>query len=273
MKKYLPLIGIPALYYMCLKPNNQPDRMKLFKKYYFAHRGFYNNEKKCPENSIPAFKEAVRLGFGIELDVQATSDGRLVVFHDESLKRMCGKDKRLTDCTYKELLCYNLAGSSEKIPRLDEVLKIVDGKVPLIIEIKPEGNWKQTTRLLSERMKKYKGKYCIESFQPLAVALYKKLQPQIPRGQLASDMFKEKDKNNIVIKFLCTNLMLDFLAKPDFIAYNHLYSGNLSYRIARKLFPVTNVAWTIQNRHEMKEARKIFDIFIFEGFMPEKKHK
>lgn len=269
MKKYLPLIAIPALYCICVKPNNHQERMEPFKDYKFAHRGFYNNKEKCPENSIPAFKKATILGFGIELDVQKTSDGKLVVFHDESLERMCGKDKRLTDCTYKELRSYNLAGSDEKIPTLNEVLKIVNGKVPLIIEIKPEGDWKETTKLLSKRMEKYNGTYCVESFQPLAVALYKKLQPQIPRGQLASDMFKEGDKNNFVVKFLCTNLLLNFLSKPDFIAYNHLYSDNLSYRVLRKLFSVTNVAWTVKNRKELAKVRKVFDIFIFEGFLPD----
>lgn len=270
VKKYLSLAAIPILYCMCLKPNNKLGRMDAFKDYYFAHRGFYDNKKKCPENSIPAFKKAIELGFGIELDVQKTSDGKLVVFHDASLDRICGKDKLLTECAYKELCSYNLTDTKEKIPTLDMVLKTVNGKVPLIIEIKPEGDWKRTTKLLSEKMKKYNGKYCIESFHPLAVALYKKLQPQIPRGQLASDMFKEKDKNNIVIKFLFTNLMLNFLAKPDFIAYNHYYSNNLSYRIIRKLFSVTNVAWTIKSKEELKKASKIFDIFIFEGFIPEK---
>ena len=151
------------------------------------------------------------------------------------------------------------------------MLNVVDGQVPLIIEIKPEGDWKETTKLLSKRMKKYNGKYCVESFQPLAVALYKKLQPQITRGQLASDMFKERDKNNIIVKFLCSNLLLNFMSKPDFIAYNHYYSENLSYKIVRKLFPVTNVAWTIKNSKELAKASKVFDIFIFEGFIPKQK--
>ncbi len=104
---------------------------------------FFDNESEAPENSIPAFQRAVQQGYGIELDVQLTTDNRLVVFHDETLQRMCGFDKKLTECSYDELKHYRLAKSDEKIPLFDEVLKVIDGKVPLIVEVKSEGDWKK----------------------------------------------------------------------------------------------------------------------------------
>ena len=85
-------------------PNRgRKEKMKVFEKQYIAHRGLFDNESEAPENSIPAFQRAVQQGYGIELDVQLTTDNRLVVFHDETLQRMCGFDKKLTDCSYDEL--------------------------------------------------------------------------------------------------------------------------------------------------------------------------
>ena len=77
---------------------------------------------------------------------------------------MCGFDKKLTECSYDELKHYRLAKSDEKIPLFDEVLKVIDGKVPLIVEVKSEGDWKKTTQLMAERMDSYRGCYCMESF-------------------------------------------------------------------------------------------------------------
>ena len=119
--------------------------MAVFEKQYIAHRGLFDNENGIPENSIPAFKRAVDQGYGIELDVQLTMDHKLVVFHDESLRRLCRADRLLRDCTYAELQEYSLGISRERIPLFEDVLKVVDGKVPLIVEVKQEGNWKETT--------------------------------------------------------------------------------------------------------------------------------
>ena len=136
-------------------PNRgRKEKMKVFEKQYIAHRGLFDNESEAPENSIPAFQRAVQQGYGIELDVQLTTDNRLVVFHDETLQRMCGFDKKLTECSYDELKHYRLAKSDEKIPLFDEVLKVIDGKVPLIVEVKSEGDWKKTTQLMAEKQRR-----------------------------------------------------------------------------------------------------------------------
>ena len=120
--------------------------MSAFEQVYIAHRGYFNNAGECPENSLGAFQKAVENGFGIELDVQLTSDKRLVVFHDDSLLRMCKVDKKVRDCTYEELQQYRLASSNEKIPLFVDVLKLVNGAVPLIIEVKPEGDYILATK-------------------------------------------------------------------------------------------------------------------------------
>ena len=92
-------------------------------KWRYAHRGFHQ-KPVVPENSMAAFKRAVDEGFGIELDVHLSKDGKLIVHHDESLLRLCGKDVKICDLTSEELASYRLAGTEEPLPHLEEVLKI-----------------------------------------------------------------------------------------------------------------------------------------------------
>ncbi|MGN1296607.1 MAG: glycerophosphodiester phosphodiesterase family protein, partial [Candidatus Aphodocola sp.] len=101
-----------------------------------AHRGYHNNKKGIPENSVLAFKKAIDNKYLIELDVRLTKDKKLVVFHDGNLKRVCGVNKRVKDLTYRELLKYNLFDTTLKVPLFSDVIKLVNGKVPILIETK-----------------------------------------------------------------------------------------------------------------------------------------
>ena len=133
------LIVFILLYLFLIFPNiSRKEALKPYTERYVAHRGLFNN-KDVPENSLKAFRKAVESGYGIELDVQLTTDDRLVVFHDVSLYRMTGIDKNLTDCSYEELLTYHLLDTDEKIPLFSDVLKVLQPDTRLIIEIKPEG--------------------------------------------------------------------------------------------------------------------------------------
>lgn len=263
------LVVLAALYLFLLAPNrDRRSMMRPFEETLIAHRGLFDNRSDAPENSLPAFSRAVEAGYGIELDVQMTTDGRLVVFHDDTLARMCSAEKNVTDCSYDELQQYTLAESSEHIPLFDEVLRVIGGKVPLIVEIKSAGDYITTTRLMAERMDSYDGLYCMESFHPLAVHWFRKNRPDILRGQLSTDYFKDNVKRSTIQKFCLTNLLLNFLSRPDFIAYNHLYAGQFSYRVCRRLFPVSNVAWTIRSQAELENARRVFTTIIFDSFIP-----
>ena len=110
-----------------------------FAEWNYAHRGLWNAAEGVPENSLPAFARAAEQGYAIELDIQITKDGRIVVFHDDTMKRMCGNEGKISDYTYEELQQFHLGDSTEKIPLLREVLQTVDGRVPLLIEIKMPG--------------------------------------------------------------------------------------------------------------------------------------
>ena len=107
-----------------------------FENNVYAHRGLFEKDQSIPENSLAAFKRAVEHGVGVEFDLQLTSDGQVVVFHDKTLERMCCIDKPLYDFTFDELQAFSLADTSEKIPLFSEVLDVLGGKVPAIVEIK-----------------------------------------------------------------------------------------------------------------------------------------
>ena len=233
----------------------------------YAHRGLHDNASDAPENSMAAFRKAVEGGYGIEFDVQLSKDKVPVVFHDFTLKRMCGIDGKVCEHTYEELLQFPLCGSKEQIPRLEEVLGLIDGRVPLIIEYKMEWLDAQVCQVADKVLQNYQGAYCIESFNPLGLLWYRKNRPAVMRGQLADAFYSRKEYKGILYLVL-QNLLFDFLTKPDFVAYNHKEAKRLSRRLCRNLYRNTAVAWTIKSEEELAEARKHFDLFIFDSFDP-----
>lgn len=253
-----------------VKPNcGRRERMKPFEERYIAHRGLFDNGGPAPENSLPAFRRAVEAGYGIELDVQRTSDGKLVVFHDSTLERICGDKRRLYDCTFEELQKLRLLDSEERIPLFSDVLAVIGGKVPLVVEIKSDGNWRACTEETAEMLDGYEGIYCLESFRAGVLKWFRKNRPDVIRGQLSLDYFKWHSEQPFIAKLALSDLMLNFLSRPDFISYDHSQANRLSYRLIRRLFPVENVCWTVKSQAELEEARKIFKCFIFDSFIPD----
>ena len=232
---------------------------------YFAHCGFHTN--KIPENSMSAFRKAKELGYGIELDVQMTKDHVVVVHHDYDLKRTCGVSKNIRDLTYKELLKYRLKGTNEHIPRLIEVLREIDGKVPLLIELKMETFHTRLCKKTAWMLDKYKGPYCIESFHPYALYWFKKHRPEVIRGQLSEKFFKENEWKYLVPYFIVQNLLTNFITKPDFIAYNYKYKNCLPLKICRKLYHIPIYGWTFREKEKYEAEKAWFHGFIFEKFM------
>ena len=132
------------LYILALAPGRLPPKTssRLWTTAY-AHRGLHTKDCRIPENSLAAFSAAAAAGYGIELDLQLTADGEVVVFHDDNLLRLCGIDRAVADCTWQELQQFNLCESREKIPLFSEVLTLVNGRVPLLVELKTGSNNKQ----------------------------------------------------------------------------------------------------------------------------------
>ena len=146
---------------------------------------------------------------------------------------------------------------------------MVDGKVPLIIELKIDMKDTAICPIANRMLEAYKGIYCIESFNPLGLKWYKEHNPSVMRGQLSDQFFKEDPKQfKRPLYFVFTNLMFNFMTKPDFIAFNREYSRTKSLWLCRHLYGCTTAAWTIKSEQQLEQARKDFDIFIFDSFVP-----
>lgn len=272
--KFIILVAvlIIVLYLLAIMPKlKRNPQEKGMNGWYYAHRGLYNNQSSAPENSLKAFSLAVEKGYGIELDVQLTKDGVPVILHDYNLKRSCKTELKVADVTYEQLQQYHLFESKERIPTLREALQVIQGKVPVIVELKIPWKADRLCKAVSEILNHYSGFYCIESFNPFGLIWYKKHYPFVIRGQLATDFRKEKVEGDRFQYFLLKHLLLNYLTKPDFIAYHHVYKKGLSFTLCRKLFHTMPVAWTIQTQQELDNCRDYYQLFIFESFIPKEK--
>lgn len=244
-----------------IAPNQKRD-VSAFRGKKYAHRGLHNSE--VPENSLWAFRRAVEKHFGVELDVQMTKDGLPVVFHDGTLKRMCGVEGSVKDYTYDELCKLNLKETNETIPLLRDVLEVL-GDTDLICEIKSDNGVKnyELCEKAYELLKAYKGNYCIESFSPYLVEWFKKNHPGIIRGQLSCHV--QGTGHGKVSDWMLTNLLVHYLSRPDFIAYEFRDAKkSFGLRLVRKLFNPFCICWTPKGEEEIAQALKEFDTIIFE---------
>ena len=157
-----------------------------------AHRGFFDNANGIPENSMIAFERAIENSYIIELDVHLLKDGKIVVFHDDNLGRMTGVDKKIKDCTYEDIKNLRLLKTNEKIPLFEDVLRLVDGRVAILIELKYDVKVGLLEQKILPMLHKYTGKYAVQSFNPMTIMWFRKNAPQIIRGQLAIVFLKSK---------------------------------------------------------------------------------
>ena len=229
----------------------------------FAHRGLYDNDEGIPENSLAAFGRAADAGYGIELDVRLTRDGETVVFHDDTLERICGVASRVDELDYADIKKLGLCGTDERIPLFSDVLKLIDRRVPIIVEIK---NGRRNNELCSKTLavlNEYGGETCIESFNPLIVAWFRRHAPQVFRGQLSQPPeFYKSEGISKTTGFLLGNLFLNVLARPHFIAYR-IGKKPITVRFAEALGAV-RIAWTSHD----EDNEKAFDAVIFEHYLP-----
>lgn len=227
-----------------------------------AHRGLHN--ELYDENSIAAFKNAVDHNYGIELDVHLLTDGELVVFHDNNLKRIVGVDKEVDSLSSSDLNDYLLPKTKTPLPLLKDVLELVDGKVPILIELKIENYFnKDFPRILLELLDtyEYKDTIALQSFNPFAVKWLRKNQTYpYPLGQLGSDILPGQSK---FTHFMFRNLYILKISKPNFLNYEVNFINKKKIQKYRKKRPL--ITWTIDNPEKLEIARKQADNIIFES--------
>lgn len=265
----LGLLGLALLYLLMVMPALKKNaNMEAFGRQDIAHRGLFDNEAGIPENSFPAFARAIERGYAIEMDVQLTADGQLVVFHDWTTDRMTGVAGRIKNMTLAQIKELRLLGTDEQIPTFEEFLTFLDGRAPLCIEFKMDlGTSRRLAKKASAMLDSYKGLFIMESFDPFIVTWVRFHRPAFARGQIAMP----RATKVFPVDFILRNLLFNFLAKPHFISYEHEGARECwAPRLCRNFFHAAPVEWTITDEAVFKENQELGNSNIFEGFVPEK---
>lgn len=266
------ILGVLLLLFLLLPMGKRKKRgFYGLSAYDYAHRGLHDIGQGIPENSLAAFRLAAENGFGAELDVHLSKDGRLVVMHDESLKRTAGVDRNIADCTAEELDALRLQGTEEMIPYLEEVLPIFEGKTPLVVEIKAfGGNHAALTERVCALLDKFPNlRFCIESFDPRVLLWLKKHRPEIVRGQLAANFVKDHNGLSILTAFLLTHLWMNVLTRPHFVAYKLQDRACIGAVVSRSVWGVQEFNWTLRSAREISQVKKNGALPIFELCRPD----
>lgn len=255
------------LYLWCLKGRAGHPGLPELRRWNYAHRGLHDADN--PENSMAAFRAALAGGYGIELDIHLMRDGNLAVIHDSSLKRIAGADVRIEDLSTQDLTSYHLAGTGERIPLFVDVLDLFAGRAPLIVELKvADGNYADLCQAACRLLDSYNGPYCIESFDPRAVAWFRKHRPDVIRGQLSENWMGKKLPVPAVLRWILTYHISNIYTRPDFIAYKYADRKVFGTEICRKFWNLQGVSWTLKTPEEYAIAVEEGWIPIFEGFRP-----
>ena len=228
----------------------------------YCHRGIH--DETVPENSLPAFEKAAEKGLGVELDVQYTKDGKIVVFHDLKLKRICGIDKAISELTFEELSELRLKETEEKIPLFTDVLDVLKD-VPVSCEIKTAGAAFDSNFLeeVYQLLKNYKCDFNVISFNPFVLEWFKNNHPEVIRGQLSAG------SGHIGIggflEWMLDNLLFNFKSKPDFISYKW-DDKSLGFLLCR-FYGTRLCCYTVHSMDEVeKAAYEGFSTFVGEDF-------
>ncbi|MBX3560684.1 MAG: glycerophosphodiester phosphodiesterase [Sphingomonas sp.] len=221
----------------------------------FAHRGLHG--RGLVENSRAAFLAAIEAGHGIELDVQASADGEAIVFHDYDLVRLAGAPGRLAEMDAAAIRAHRLTGTEETIPALPEILALIDGRAPLLIEVKSPG-WRvgPLCRAVKAALDAYVGPVAVMSFNPLIPGWFAAHAPDMLRGLVVTE------DGNPARKRLRRKAALAW-SRADFLACDirDLPSAFASSARARDLKIGT---WTVRTEAQRATAAAHADQVIYE---------
>jgi glycerophosphoryl diester phosphodiesterase len=241
-----------------------------------AHRGLHDAGRGLIENSIGAARAAVAAGYGIECDVQAASDGGVVVFHDDGLERLTGRSGEVNAFTTRALAEMALAGTGEKIPTLEDFLAEIRGRTPLVIELKSRFDGSlAAARRVAELLSGYDGPVVVESFDPEPIAFLRERGPglgiaHVPLGMVGEAAYDAQDWR--VLSPAQRQEMTHFLhyprTRPDFLSWNVADMPHAIPFLARAALGLPVTAWTVRSAEQATAARRWADQIVFEGFTP-----
>lgn len=259
-------IGTAALFVIAPGASGKRQRAPFMGKN-IAHRGLHSRDKAVPENSLSAFRLAAEAGYAIELDVQLSKDGEVVVFHDDTLNRVCSVHARVDELTLAELKALRLCGTEETIPLFTEVLSTVCGRSAIVCELKDGKRNRELCRKTYDIISSYSGDICIESFNPMIVGWFRVHASDLLRGQLAAPMREYPATMSRPLVFALSHTLFNFIARPQFIAYKIGFRP-VTVRLSEFLGAM-RVGWT---SHEPRNETGR-DAVIFEFYKPKLKFK
>ncbi len=215
---------------------------------------------------MPAFEAALDAGYGIELDVHTSSDGRLIVMHDADLVRMTGTDGRIATMAAREMARLPLLGTDATVPLLDDVLDLVAGRAPVLIEIKPGTPAARVGLAVTALLRDYSGPVAVQSFDPRVVGWFRREQPHVLRGQIAESFVEQKMP--WAQKVLLRSMVLNAVTRPHFLAFDveSMPSGVVSWW--RRKLGVPLLLWTVRTERQCDSALRYGANVIFEGVRP-----
>lgn len=259
------LIVFLMVFVLPLRVRNHRAKYTPWLKGHFSHRGLYTKDQNMPENSLGAFARSMELGYGIELDVQISKDGKVFVFHDDDLFRMTGTSGILEEKTSEELQKLTLKNSGEKIPLLSEVLALVDGKVPMLVELKTTKHKEKSVKAVVALMNEYWGDYAYCSFDPLILTFLRGLAPKQLRG-LNMEFALNKTQFNWLTRIVLQFALLNFNCKPDYLSVDYTHVPFV-YRFWRS-FGAYGMKWAVPSQQEEDQLIGSCETVIFEHYLP-----
>jgi glycerophosphoryl diester phosphodiesterase len=229
-----------------------------------AHRGLH--DEHLPENSLPAFDAALKAGYGIELDIHLTADNRLAVMHDDDLTRMTRSSAKVATLDAREISRLTLLDTEATVPLLDDVLDHVDGRVPVLVEIKPGTPARRIGPAVATLLRTYRGPVAIQSFDPRVLAWFRRNHPTVLRGQLATANPARPLPR--VQKALLRTIASNVVTCPHFLAYDVTSMPNAWITGWRRLLRVPLLLWTVRTPRHQETARHHDANVIFEDVRP-----
>lgn len=236
-----------------------------------AHRGLHDAAAGRIENTLSAARAAVQRRFAIEVDLQRTADGAVVVFHDETVDRLLQASGRVDGFTLRELQAIPFRAGGDRVPTLAELLALVDGDVPLVLEMKSE--FKDDRRLeqaAAPILRDYGGPVVVMSFDPASMAAMKRLAPDIPRG-IVADRCTDLEYWGFLSasrRFALRHLLSVPFVGASFVSYDLDGLPSLAPRLARAA-GLSLITWTVRTPAQQEKARRYTDQITFEGFDPD----